>query len=89
LPLLEPADLAAFAGRLRTIAGEDTAGGLEQFAEQALAWLESDIARGTLDRQVLKDLIRECLSPLNEVLETFAQSGTQVRYVSAVLVKQA
>ena len=36
LPLLEPADLTAFAGRLRKIAGEDTAGGLDQFAEQAL-----------------------------------------------------
>lgn len=89
LPLLEPADLTAFAGRLRKITGDDTAGGLDQFAEHALAWLESDIARGTLDRKVLKCLVSDCLSPLNEVLETRAQSGTQVRYVSAVLVKQA
>ena len=89
LPLLEPADLTAFAERLHTIAGEDTAGGLDQFAEQALIWLESDIARGALDRQVLKGLVRDCLSPLQEVLETLAQSGIHVRYVSAVLVKQA
>ena len=89
LPLLEPADLTAFAERLRTIAGQDTAGGLDQFAEQALIWLESDIARDALDRQVLKGLVRDCLSPLQEVLEIPAQSGTHVRYVSAVLVKQA
>ena len=76
LPLLEPADLTAFAERLRTIAGEDTAGGLDRFAEQALIWLESDISRGALDRQVLKGLVRDCLSPLQEVLETWAQSGT-------------
>jgi hypothetical protein len=89
LPLLEPADLTVFVGRLREITGDDTAGALDHFAEQALVWLESDIARNTLDRQVLKTLVRDCLSPLHEMLETRAQSGTEVRYVTAVLVKQA
>lgn len=89
LPLLEPADLTAFTGRLREIGGEDTAGALEIFSEQALAWLESDIAGGKLDRLVLKDLLRDCLFPLHEELETRTQFATEVRYVSAVLVKQA
>lgn len=89
LPLLEPADLTAFAGSLHEIAGEDTAGALEIFAEQALIWLESDIARNTLERQVLKTLVGDCLSPLHDVLETRAHSETELRYVSAVLVKQA
>ena len=87
LPLLDSNDVSMFAAQAVKIAGQNKSPGLELFADQALVWLETDIVKGAIDQNVLQILVRDCLAPLQEMLDT-SEETDHLRYASAVLVKR-
>jgi hypothetical protein len=87
LPLLDSNDVSMFAAQAVKIADQNKSSGLELFADQALVWLEADIVKGAIDQHVLQILVRDCLAPLQEMLDTSAETD-HLRYASAVLVKR-
>ncbi len=88
LPLLDSNDVSMFAAQAVKIADQNKSPGLELFADQALAWLETHIVKGAIDQHVLRILVRDCLAPLQEMLDTSAETD-HLRYASAVLVKRS
>jgi hypothetical protein len=89
LPLLEERELSVFARQVLESGNNDTVKGLEIFIDDACSLLENGIAHGEIDSTVVRHVVQDCLSPLQEVLDIFSRPEPDSRYVSAVLVKRA
>ena len=86
VPFLEAGDLQEFASRFTATVAADR---VDLFAGQAAALLTADMARPIVDERVLRDLVRDCLAPLFELLEADGISSTDPLYREAVLVQPA
>jgi hypothetical protein len=61
---------------------------IEVFAEEAFVWVQAMSAPSVFETDTLRTVIKDCLDPLREVLDTCAQPDFDTRYVSAVLLKR-
>ncbi len=88
VPLLDVDSVRTFALRMDEMHGEPGTG-LDVFSDQACCWAAGALAHTACNPAAVRELVRDSLAPLIDMLTVVRSGSPDIRYLSSVLVRNS